>query len=364
MSKVYQFLYAFLPFQLLIQSVFAQTTISSNTIVIAKGEISIRGSFGNNSAQTNFNETYLLLKGASQTLNTSSPLTLRGLTVEGGSTKTLQGEWTITNDLVFTSGIVTIGSGKILYSGSDVLSGNPASFVNGQLFQRGTGTRFYPIGVGNVYAPMAFGSVQQGNIDLGVRAFAANASLSLPLDVSAIATNRYWEVNTAGGTFSGSGVSLYVPGSSIDAASQLIVVQADAVGGDAVNLGGGVTGDFVVSFDPAVQPILTLGIVETVELQIKDLITPFNSDEINDFLKIDNIQFTSENTVTLLDRWGVVVKTWTNFRNYDDPNDPNTDAFDFSRLSPGNYICVVQYRLTPSSPKQEMTQMISVLKGN
>jgi hypothetical protein len=342
----------------------AQLSIGSSSAVTVKGDVSARGSVNNASGQTNLSEATLVVVGANQTLSSSSPLVLRGLIVDGGGTKTTQGDWTITNDLVFSSGIVTIGSGRILYSGSEVLSGSPTSFVNGQFFQRGTGTRFFPIGVGNAYAPMAFGSVQQGNVDLGVRVFASNAALSLPLDISAIATNRYWEVTASGGTFSGSGVSLFVPGSSIDAASKLVVVQSDAVGGDAVNLGGGITGDFVVSFQSAAKPILTLGIVETVELQIKDLITPFNLDDINDYLKIVNIEFTSENTVTLLDRWGVVVKSWKNFRNYDDPNNPNIDSFDFSRLSPGNYICVLEYRLTPDGPQQKLTQMISVLKGN
>jgi hypothetical protein len=342
----------------------AQLTIGSSSTVAVKGDVSARGSVNNASSQTNLSEATLVLVGTNQTLSSSTPLVLRGLIVDGGGTKTTQGDWTITNDLVFSSGIVTIGSGRILYTGSEALSGSPASFVNGQFFQRGTGTRFFPIGVGNAYAPMAFGSVQQGNVDLGVRVFASNASLSLPLDVSAIASNRYWEVTASGGTFSGSGVSLFVPGSSIDAASKLIVVQSDAVGGDAVNLGGGITGNFVVSFQSAAKPILTLGIVETVELQIKDLITPFNNDDINDYLKIVNIEFTSENSVTLLDRWGVAVKSWKNFRNYDDPNNPNIDSFDFSRLSPGNYICVLEYRLTPDGPQQKLTQMISVLKGN
>jgi len=212
--------------------------------------------------------------------------------------------------------------------------------------------------------PMSLNGVKEGTIEIGVQGFTSGANLTLPLDLSAIASNRYWEV-TPSGTYSGSGVSLYIPGASIDAASKLVVVEAEnASSGTAINLGGGVTGDFVTSFTPATKPILTIGIAESVDLRIMDLITPFNADNVNDRLKIVNIEYVFRSKVTLLDRWGVVVKEWADFRNYDDPNNPNQDNFDFSKLGPGNYICILQYQLSAEAPEEQLTQMISVLKGN
>ena len=76
---------------------------------------------------------------------------------------------------------------------------------------------------------------------------------------------------------------------------------------------------------------------------------------MNDKLQIVNVDYVVGNKVTLLDRWGVVVKEWTNYR--------NDDNFDFSSLSPGNYICVMEYQLTPSSPKAKLSQMVSILKA-
>ncbi|NJM26917.1 MAG: hypothetical protein HC859_17045, partial [Bacteroidia bacterium] len=158
-------------------------------------------------------------------------------------------------------------------------------------------------------------------------------------------------------------VSLYYAGTSVENAQPLVVIQADSPSGTALNLGGGIVGDFVGSFSAASKPILTVGVGEKVNLQIMDLITPFNADAFNDKLRIINVEYTFDNKVTLLDRWGVVVKTWSNFRNYDDPTNPSGDAFDFTRLSPGNYICVLEYRLTQDSPREKLTQMITVLKG-
>jgi hypothetical protein len=343
-------------------SVSAQLTIGSGSTVKLKGEVSVRSSINNSSTQTDVSAAHIMLSGTNQTLTTTTPLSVGVLVVDGGGTKTTNGDWTITQELTFTAGILTPGSGKILYTGSATLSGNATSFVNGMLFQRGSGTRFYPIGAGTTYAPMAFGNIQDGATEIGVRVFTSGPSLDLPLDVNAIANNRYWEVDATGSGFQGSGVSLYVPGSSIDAAQRLVVVEADNTNGaTAVNLGGGISDDFVVSFQPVTRPILTIGIAETVNLRINDLITPYNLDGINDNLRIVNIEYTVENTVTIIDRWGVPVKTWNNFRNYDDSS---PDDFDFTRLSPGNYICILEYKLTAESPKEKLTQMITVLKGN
>jgi len=333
---------------------------STSTVIATNGAIAIR----NESPAFNFAGT-IELTGANQALTSSVPITLGGLKLSGNGNKSLVGEWTITRELTFSQGLLVPNNsnGKIVYQGSATLSGNPNSYVNGTLYQRGEGTHFYPLGEGTTYLPMSLNNVQDNDVEIGVRAFNSGVSLTLPLDVSEIANNRHWRISTSGGTFRGSPASLYVPGSSVDGSGQLVVVHAeDAADATAINLGGGLNGDFVSSFLATNKPILTLGIGERVDIRILDLITPFNADNINDQLKIVNIEYTFDNKVTLLDRWGAPVKTWKNFRNYDDAINPNTDGFDFSRLSPGNYVCVLEFQLTPDSPVQKLTQMISVLK--
>jgi len=342
----------------------AQLTVGSSSTVKIKGQISTKGSVSIASAQADLSSTQIFLTGTNQLLSSSAPLVLEGLSVDGGGLKTLNGDWTISRDLVFLQGIVAVNSAKVLYTGATTLTGSTASFFNGTLFQQGAGLRFFPIGVGSTYMPMSLHDVQDA-AEIGVTGFTTGANLTLPLDLKDIASNRYWQVAVINGSLSTAGASLYVPGSSIDASQQLVVVQADdANGATAINLGGGTTGDFVSSFSPVTKPILTIGIGEKVDLQIHDLISPYNGDDINDQLHIVNVEYTSENKVTLLDRWGVVVKQWTNFRNYDDPVNPNNDNFDFSKLSPGNYICVLEYRLTADSPKEEVSHMVTVLRGN
>ncbi|MEY4931515.1 MAG: hypothetical protein RI909_2239 [Bacteroidota bacterium] len=345
--------------------VLAQITIRSGTEVKVKGQLSTYGFLVNNSDKLDLTEGELSLIGTNQTLSTISPLTSQSLSIDGEGIKTMQGEWIITNNLIFTKGILLPATGKVLYTGNTTLTGNTASFINGPMFQRGAGTRFFPIGSGNAYMPMSLNNVKDAGAEIKAEAFNAGANLSLPEDLSALATNRYWQLSASGGTWDASSASLYVPGSSVDAASALVVVQADdANGATAINLGGGVTNDFVTSFSAINKPVLTIGVAKEVNIQIHDLITPFNADNVNDHLKIVNVEFTFRNKVTLLDRWGVVVKEWIDFRNYDDPANPNSDSFDFSKLGPGNYICILEYQLTADAPEAKLTQMISVLKGN
>ncbi|MBX2962007.1 MAG: hypothetical protein KF687_05795 [Cyclobacteriaceae bacterium] len=347
----------------------AQLTIGSTTEFVTSSStvLTTNNAIRNSSNRFNFQGT-IELTGANQLLTSSVPVTVGGLALAGSGNKSLEGEWTITRTLQFRQGILApsfaaVNGGKIVYTGTETLSGTPSSYVNGTLYQRGTDIRFFPVGEGSTYLPMSFTNVIDGAVELGVRAFNSGVSLTLPLDVAEVANNRHWRVSTSGGEFRGSPVSLYVPRSSVDGSGQLVAVHADDTpDANAINLGGGIIGDFVSSFLPANKPILTIGIGERVDLRIFDLITPFNADNINDQLHILNIEYTASNKVTLLDRWGVPVKTWNNFRNYDDPVEPNQDNFDFTRLSPGNYICVLEYQLTPDSPTEKVTQMITVLK--
>jgi hypothetical protein len=142
-------------------SVYSQTTITSGSELKVKGILSLGGLVINGSDKVDLSEALISLTGSNQTLSTTSPLTIQGLVVEGGGTKTMKGDWTLTNNLTLTKGILTTLTGKILYSGSATLIGSTDSYVTGLLHQRGTGTRFYPIGVGGTYMPMSLNGVQE-----------------------------------------------------------------------------------------------------------------------------------------------------------------------------------------------------------
>ncbi len=100
---------------------------------------------------------------------------------------------------------------------------------------------------------------------------------------------------------------------------------------------------------------------EGITLTVNSFITPNSGDEENNVLYIQNVEFFPENTVKLIDRWGIPVKSWTNFSNYGSTSAEQAD-FDFTSLSIGSYICIVEYINGMNGEKKSETQMITVLK--
>lgn len=339
----------------------AQLTVGGSTQVTVRGELALNGGLLNRSASLDLAQTGLILSGEGGQLNSSVPLSVRAIRIDGAGKFPIQGDWSVKQSLQFIKGIV-VPSGLFLYEGGKTLQGNPESYVSGTFYQKGNGVRFYPVGTDDTYMPMSLNEVGSGNEAIGVRPSTGAISVTLPADLSAVATNRYWEILPASGARALS-ASLYLPGSSLEGQNNLSVVQADnSAGAVADNLRGGPTKDFVTGFLKVNKPLLTIGIAAIPQVQIHDLITPFNLDDVNDKLKIVNIESTISNKVFLLDRYGVLIREWVNFRNYDDPENTSPDNYDFTRLSPGNYICVLEYKLSAEGETKKLTQMISVLK--
>jgi hypothetical protein len=86
------------------------------------------------------------------------------------------------------------------------------------------------------------------------------------------------------------------------------------------------------------------------------MITPFTIDDKNDKLTIENIELVAENSVKLLDRWGVVAAQWENYS--------NEVEYDFSKLSPGNYVCIVEFTYPGESRKAIVKGIVTILKSN
>jgi hypothetical protein len=144
-----------------------------------------------------------------------------------------------------------------------------------------------------------------------------------------------------------------------NAALGLVVIQGESTNAEAENLLSVLNGNEITSRRSVTKPVLAIGGSREVELVIHDIITPFSPGE-NDYLVIDNIEKFLINKVTLLDRWGGRVHNWTNFTNYGPPF-LNPDGFDFKTLSPGSYICIVEYGDADVGFSKK-SQMVTVLK--
>ncbi|HEY3402565.1 MAG TPA: gliding motility-associated C-terminal domain-containing protein [Ohtaekwangia sp.] len=321
-----------------------------------------------NNSSFDFAGTNLVINlvGADQYI--TGTFVIKDLHVDGGGTKHVNRPMTITHSLTFSKGIV-IPNAKLLFTGSDISGANDDSYVSGPFSVLHSGKLTFPIGMTAFgYAP-AYLEEGSGSDEVTMQVVGANPGLTPSaddLELVSIDNLHYWELSTThpeGIAGLNSRITLSTLNSEISSELSPVVVQAGALNATAINLGSAsVTADAVTSRAPVTESILALGGSTEVELVIHDMITPFTKGDANDYLYIESIEKFDFNKVTLLDRWGVLVKEWKNFTNYDDPLNPNPDGYDFAKLSPGNYICIVEYGFS-DGPARKKSQMVTVLKA-
>jgi len=331
----------------------SQISIRPNTTLHARGLITTNTSISNPGSTLGIDEAEVTLAGTTQDLITATPQKVRSLNIAQGGTKTLTGNWEVTGTLTLTNGLVRISdNSKLLYSGTGSVEGNSGAFIDGFFFQNGGGRRFFPIGTRGTYAPAIVENAPTSEIGMRLLPSVSEIPLTLPQNIVGTYPDHYWEVS---GTFN-SLVALSTGGAeSFLEGSIPAILQAGATGGTVTSLSGTYADNFISSVDNASQPLLFIGKSAEFQLVIHDLITPYNIN-VNDKLVIDNIEKVEHNTVKLLDRWGLVVAEWKDFT--------NDVEYDFTRLGPGNYVCLVQFSYPGESKTTTAKGMVTVIKSN
>ncbi len=346
--------------------------------VVASGQLTIRAgtTFGFNErpdiymdAAGNITTNDADISDANFHLNIINDLTITGY-LPVTFLKLTNGDVTVNNTLAigqgieFGSGLLTPGAnGRIVYAGeSGLITGASAnSFVNGTFYQIGGGHRFYPVGSGSLFAPATFDDMQTTEA-IGVRLVEGSPGLVVPSsDVFPITSPHYWEIVADDAQFISAvntRVSLSLENAPAITEGSYAVMEAPSTGSQATNLRYfSVDENQVTSLDGVTKPILAVGNIKEITLKVRDLITPFEVDMRNDKLFIEQIDAFDNNIVTLLDRWGVVVKRWENYT--------NDNSYDFAQLGPGNYIVIVEYwNNAEGSVHNKVSQMVTVLKTN
>jgi hypothetical protein len=330
---------------------YGQIKIHNNSVVTGSGVISTNATITNVSPNVDLSDAELkLLNSGDQQVNTSQPVVIKDLHIDQGGVKTFAGSWEIVGSLSLINGIIKPdNAGKFLYSGTEAIEGNESSYVDGFLFRKGTGQLTFPIGLNGVYAPATLEAAPNG--EYGIRVFKPGVALTLPPNVISSFSEHQWEIN--GAVNSPVSLSLNNIGDFLEGGVP-IVLQASAAGGTATSLSGAANSSFVTSIDNVTQSFVAIGKEVEFSLVIHDLITPYRPD-FNDKLVIENIEKISDNKVTLLDRWGMIAVQWRNFTNASD--------YDFTKLPPGNYICVVEYTYPGETRTVSVKGMVTILKS-
>jgi hypothetical protein len=345
----------------------------------SSAQIAFTGDLTVNSDGADLSKATLILAGSDQDLHMtrgSSLLVLGGIIVgptgggTGGTKAFYNGAWEIAGTMVFNDGIVVPQGvdGKLVHTipvgtTSSIIVNNPDSYVNGTFYSRGTGTRFFPIGNGNVdgYFPSILSNVSQGDLEIGMTVRNTNSGLTHGTEILSIFTDQYWEILDASNSLDGPVVSVSTlgAGSYINPNIGTVMFSGAATGQPGTSLEGSINGDFFVGGKGVTTSnrIFTLAQVsnELINVKIHNVITPF-VDNANDYLQIENISLFPDNKVILLDRWGTQVKEWTGFTNVTGTPDA---AYDLSKITTGNYIVLLEYK--DGSTIKKLSQMVTII---
>jgi hypothetical protein len=338
------------------------------------------------------NDDQSIRNNAVITNNYAQPLVIAGLEMlpktpsAGGApldfSYTLNGPLTITDKMTLSKGKIKIGSSptsELLYSGSEGallgsdaskpnVKGSNESYVNGRFLRQGSGSLSFPIGNENGYFPARLDGVSavDPNIliePLGLAVISTNPGFVKTPDLKDIFTSHFWE-------FSKVGTNAFLGNTQIslsDNTSGFFGTDGDATilelstNGAQTDLFGSPNNSFYTSSSPmsASGKYYGLAKADEITVRIRKLITP-NDDLDNDVLVVDGLDAFPDNQLTLIDRWGVVVKTWKGFVNYPERTGVAQSDFNFAKLAIGNYVCVVEY--TERGVRKSKKQMIAVLK--
>lgn len=353
----------------------AQVMIANGTSMAASqgAEITIqsKGNLSNGSSYDFSNvklNVTLMANNTAQTI--SGAWSFSTLSLFAGSNTNVSGTVTVTDQMYFNTGLITpTGSGKILFTGSaDNINGDESgtftdSYVAGNFYVRAGGRNFFPIGGADYgYAP-AWLESGNGSDEVGIQVVDGDPAFTYDPtgELQAMDNTHYWQITAPDLGALNTRISVADIGPFRNDLAN-VIVQGETVGAAAQNLMGITDGSVISSRKTVSQPFVAIAGSIEVELIIHDIITPFMEDGVNDQLYVQNIDKFEINKVTLLDRWGAPVKEWKNFTNYSDPLNPNLDGYDFKKLSPGNYICIVEYGDNESGFSKK-SQMVTVLKA-
>jgi len=165
-------------------------------------------------------------EGINQTINNNNQ-SIEDVSINGGGLKTLQGLLTITGSIDFNDGLFIVSDTDTLLLDEDCLvnGGSASSYVEGALFSKGTGYKFFPVGKNRKYHPVELLEIK--GID---PLLAIEVEEDLPnVKTSGKATIQrdiYWTRKTISGFFEDSPITLgYTTNTSIN---QLRIVIAEA----------------------------------------------------------------------------------------------------------------------------------------
>jgi hypothetical protein len=161
--------------------------------------------------------------------------------IAGDGEKIWESNAEIDQELVLQNGILSplANVQLIINENAAVTGGDRNSHINGRLFHRGTGYKFFPIGKNGLYRPTSLDQVSGSSPLVGMEAYQASTGAIPGRGTKWISSQFYWQKEVLSGTFQGGYLTLhYGPEAGVKDQKDLVVAQASDPQGPYQSAGG------------------------------------------------------------------------------------------------------------------------------
>ena len=257
----------------------------------------------------------LTLSGTSEQVVNHNNQSFSRLSVNGGSIKTFEADITITDELILNEGILrsTGGARIILQENAVVTGGSDDAYVEGEVIARGTGSKYFPLGMDGVYLPVELVDISGDGPEIGFTVADPDTNWTVDESIREISPNQVWQMEIHTGSLNRSLLQLPVREETfITDINQAVVVQSSDLTSPFFSLGqssfeGTITDGTIISAQEINGMYFTIGELTNIgndpDIEVFNAISP-NNDGIQDFLRIENISAYPNNHITIYNRWG------------------------------------------------------------
>jgi gliding motility-associated-like protein len=322
-----------------------------NSTIINNGDLRISGAWVNlgtydaGAGQINFDSDL------TQTINHSDQ-SFTKLVISGAGEKMFSANITIESELDLQDGVLKSDNNSkiILNPGVVVSGGSDQSHIQGTIEVKGAGDWLFPMGNGSTYLPVEISNVTDpaAVATLTLHELTPGQVLTSKTEITRVSTQRYWELELEAGTLNQSRIKLpvYDEGDLTSDLDFAVVAGSATALGPYASFGGlEITGTLSAgsvksSQAPSVAFYALAALASEPDIEVFNGVSE-NSDGINDFMKIINIEFYPKNKVSIFNRWGDRVFEMTGYNNAERNFRGESNISGTSKLPAGTYFYTI-----------------------
>jgi gliding motility-associated-like protein len=171
-----------------------------------------------------------------------------------------------------------------------------------------------------MYLPVTLTNIDGTSAEVGITGYELNGTtLQYMEPLNAVSRNRYWQIDLVKGSLANSKIILPLRDEDIVTnAEKTVVAQSDGIASGFRSLGktSPLTEGFITSSTAVTLPLVAIGTVnDDGSIFVYNAVSPNSLDNLNSFLRIENIERFPSNKVRIFNRWGDKVFEITGYDN-------------------------------------------------